>query len=362
MEGRRHLLNVVDGDIALGALDGADIGPVEAADIGEGFLAEAALFPKPAHIGGHHTPKLTDITARHAVDVPVVMRLDRQTMSSIIGGKERMSLEGKGRDTGGYARLIRNSGLAALAAVAGVGLYFTGKGEGFADGVAARSGLPGSADVAPSVPKTGTSGSPRSSQSPEVAEAFHAAYGMTSPAMQEVGGLSYSYEPALIDGAQAVVPVGKFRVFVSTGVADVQQADHSAPGFVSLHYFNRNKGRLQLASAFPNAVAAGSFGSISGLELRTDLLPSPTLVVTGGGTVQGCSWLWADVVELTPDGPLNRARVLVGRDMNEVALTGRLIPVGGGFAVSYGEAPDETIRYEKRGEKYVPTTAEPEAC
>jgi hypothetical protein len=52
LKGVGQPLDIIDADVALAALDGADIGTIQPGEIGQGFLRKPARLPLPPQIAG----------------------------------------------------------------------------------------------------------------------------------------------------------------------------------------------------------------------------------------------------------------------------------------------------------------------
>jgi hypothetical protein len=67
---RGDALDIIEADVALGALDRADIGAVEPAFIGEGLLAETFPPPQGTDVRRNHFPQISNFRAsRHSATV-----------------------------------------------------------------------------------------------------------------------------------------------------------------------------------------------------------------------------------------------------------------------------------------------------
>ncbi|WP_219237043.1 hypothetical protein [Stakelama flava] len=95
-------------------------------------------------------------------------------------------------------------------------------------------------------------------------------------------------------------------VLVSEGTA--QDAAHASAGFISAIYLKQDGDGYTVAHRYPHAIETGSFGEVGEWKIRDDLLDLPVIEAKGGGTWQGYSCGYTDLVELTPQGPLTVAR------------------------------------------------------
>ena len=69
-------LQALQGEVALTSLDAAHVGPVDTKDIGEGFLAQAALLAVDTEVLPH---SLLEIAFRHMVERCRVLLVSLQT-------------------------------------------------------------------------------------------------------------------------------------------------------------------------------------------------------------------------------------------------------------------------------------------
>ncbi len=75
--------DVVDRYIAFGPLDPAEIGAIDAALMGQGFLAKTTLRSKAAHISRQHVPQGSFVSLFHKADFGPLPLLRRPLLSYI---------------------------------------------------------------------------------------------------------------------------------------------------------------------------------------------------------------------------------------------------------------------------------------
>lgn len=156
------------------------------------------------------------------------------------------------------------------------------------------------------------------------------------------------------------MPLGGPRyALVSDGQGD---PSHAGAGALSIHYLTRMGDEFERIGAWPDLVISGTFGTPPEWTVRSDLMPSPALVASGGGTWQGYTCSWADVVELTPERPIVRAEGLhlafdsagAKGDSGE-RYKGEIQPgqKGQTFAVRYSNL-ERPVTYARVGDTYDP--------
>lgn len=74
-------IDIVDGDVPLAALDGADVGPVKPGELGQGLLRNPALLAYPAQVAGERHPGLGDMACLHEREGAQLTTLSLQTIS-----------------------------------------------------------------------------------------------------------------------------------------------------------------------------------------------------------------------------------------------------------------------------------------
>lgn len=141
-----------------------------------------------------------------------------------------------------------------------------------------------------------------------------------------------------------VVQLGtNLYALISSG--HVEGAGHATPGALAIHYLRRVDDGFVRVEVPPMFIAGGSAGAPPTFEVRTDLMPAPTVVIESGSTSQGETCVVTDLVELTPSHPVQRALdVPTARETadNEGEWAGELQPGrrGRDFAVQYSGASD----------------------
>lgn len=95
-------------------------------------------------------------------------------------------------------------------------------------------------------------------------------------------------------------------VLVSEGTA--QDAAHASAGLISAIYLKQEGPGYTVAQRYPEAIQTGSFGEVGSWQVRDDLMNLPVIEAVGGGTWQGYTCEYTDLVELAPDGPKTVAR------------------------------------------------------
>ncbi len=209
---------------------------------------------------------------------------------------------------------------------------------------------------------------PASAEVPNVAgqseaAAFQAAWGSPPPVTYRAPEAGPN-DDTMTYAKGTLVPLGGERfALVSEGQGG---AGHVSAGALAVHYLMRSPAGFTRVGAWPNIVQGGTFGSPPQWTIRTDLTPAPALVTEAGGTWQGYSCSWSDVVELTTDRPILRTGAIpVGYDDSGAKETGgqdmegALAPdiKGQSFSVRYSGHRNLTVRYALRGQRYAATTS-----
>jgi hypothetical protein len=197
-----------------------------------------------------------------------------------------------------------------------------------------------------------------SAKSDDLKTAFAVAFGGPAPAIRIVerngDPTTLRYRPVKL------LTVGDHLVLISESQTD---GCHSCYGSLAIHYLKRAGGGLQVTGAWPEIADGASFGDPPRWALRSDLFQGPALEVSAGGTWQGCTVEYAQLVELADDRPILRVkRVLTAYDGPGGEIAGKLRPEtkGAAFAVDYdGERP-HTVEYRPTGEAFEPVHAEPD--
>lgn len=87
-------------------------------------------------------------------------------------------------------------------------------------------------------------------------------------------------------------------------------AGHVTPGVLAIHYLTRTPDGFRRADGRPLLVYGGTFGNAPDWDIRHNLLPNPVVVAESGGVWQGYACSGAELVELTPQGPVRRSDFL----------------------------------------------------
>ncbi|GGO97628.1 hypothetical protein EV664_1097 [Stakelama pacifica] len=148
-------------------------------------------------------------------------------------------------------------------------------------------------------------------------------------------------------------------VLVSEGTA--QDAAHASAGLISAIYLKPEGSSYSVVKRYPEAIETGSFGEVGSWKIRDDLLDLPVIEAIGGGTWQGYSCQYTDLVELTADGPKTVARFQSAYS-NKGAVTddgtdisGRIADVAPGksFTVNFTGSRSFDATYKLVNGKYV---------
>lgn len=146
-----------------------------------------------------------------------------------------------------------------------------------------------------------------------------------------------------------VVQLGtNLYALISSGY--VEGAGHATPGALAIHYLRREDDGFRRVEVPPMFIAGGSSGQAPTFEIRTDLMPAPTVVIESGMTNQGDTCVVTDLVELTPSHPVQRSLDIPTAheaEDGEDNWTGAFEPGrrGRDFAVQYSGASDARIDF-----------------
>ena len=141
-----------------------------------------------------------------------------------------------------------------------------------------------------------------------------------------------------------VVQLGtNLYALISSG--HVEGAGAATPGALAIHYLRRVEDGFLRVEVPPMFIAGGSSGAPPSFDLRSDLMPAPTVVIESGSTSQGETCVITHLVELTPSHPVQRTLdIPTARETadDEGEWTGELQPGrrGRDFAVQYSGASD----------------------
>lgn len=191
--------------------------------------------------------------------------------------------------------------------------------------------------------------------------AFTAAFGQGPPAVRVVnrdgaGDMTLRYRPL------GLVDLGDRTALVSGGWTD---SCHACSGSLAVHYLRRDASGFHVIGAWPEIASGASFGEPPQWKVRQDLFPGAVIVTEAGGAWQGCTVLRADLVELTRDRPIVRARNVLLDYGAEGADTGpahgelQAGEVGRSFKVRYAMRQPVEVTYIRDGDAYQPEKNEP---
>ena len=194
---------------------------------------------------------------------------------------------------------------------------------------------------------------PAPSAAADLNQAFAAAFGSPAPAVRIVSrdgqDTTLRYRPAKL------VAVGSLYALISEARTE---GCHGCYGELAIHYLTREGPGFKLVGAWPEIANGGSFGEPPDWSMRTDLFTGPAVVASAGGTWQGCTVAYADIIELTPDKPVVRAkRILMtysdgADDDHDVDGTLHAEQKDRAFAVDYAGSQSRTVEYRPVGEVF----------
>lgn len=170
---------------------------------------------------------------------------------------------------------------------------------------------------------------------PELAAAFKAAFGVASPATVRPDPIDdndpstiRTFTPAALITSQS----GTYLISQGQGIENVSDC-HACAGGLMVYKMDGPRGQPQ---RWFIDLSLGGFGGPADWAIRTDLLYGPALMVSSGGTWQGCSGRWDTVYELTPNG-----------------LVERVPGIQTSVETPIGEQSDGTITAEARGQSFL---------
>jgi hypothetical protein len=197
-------------------------------------------------------------------------------------------------------------------------------------------------------------------RSSDLDAAFVAAFGAPAPVMRVVARngepVTLRYRPARL------LDLGGRYALMSEARSD---GCRGCRGALSVHYLTRAGNRFQVVGAWPEFSDGGSFGEPPAWRIRDDLFSGPALESDVAGAWRGCALGYVDLFELTPTGPVVRARrVLMYYDdetRGERSLRAVIRPEAKdrAFAVDYDGDGRRTVEYRPAGAVFVPVRAEP---
>ncbi len=194
--------------------------------------------------------------------------------------------------------------------------------------------------------------------------AFAAAFGQAAPAVRIVnrdgsGETTVRYRPL------GLVELNGRTALVSGGWTD---SCHGCTGTLAIHYLQRTPQGFRVAGAWPEIVDGTSFGEPPQWKTRADLFPQTAIEASGGGTWQGCTVEYADLIELTADRPIVRVRHVLldydnsGAGQEDGAVHGGIKgrEPGRSLEADYTGATRLGVVYIRSGDAYQPEHNEPD--
>ena len=195
---------------------------------------------------------------------------------------------------------------------------------------------------------------------PELEAAFRAAFGQKPPATRTVE--REGEKVTLVYRPLKLLSIGGRRVLVSGG--RVSQDCPLCVGSLAIAYLKQGPAGFATEGAWPEIVDGTTGGEPPAWTLREDLFPNAASEARGRGTQSGCTFEQADLIELTPEKPVIRARpILPGYDDSgeaegrgrSIDATLRPLAPGKAFAVDYAGALRTTVTWRRLGEAYAAT-------
>jgi hypothetical protein len=205
----------------------------------------------------------------------------------------------------------------------------------------------------------------------QVRRAFVAAFGRANGARLAVEDQTYEFRPERLEW------IGEKAVLISLG--ENVDDSHVAAGTMAIHYLNPLGDRFRVIGAWPNITIGGTFGAApQEVAINRELLNQPVVYSKGGGTWQGYTCSWANLVELGPDRPVASESIPLslsnaGAVMEETGRTfggeprsdieGRIDNVrrNQGFDVQFTGTERFAEHYAYRDHRFVRTTPESRA-
>lgn len=213
------------------------------------------------------------------------------------------------------------------------------------------------AKAPPTVTSTPEAADDESASSPELLAAFAATYGSAPPFSSTVhrsdGDIEMSYRPG------GLIHTGDLVVFWALG--EVPDGSHVDLGSLSVAYLREAGSSFTVVQRWPDVAEGRGFGAPPDVEVRSDLLDEPVLVTKSGWSGQGCSVGFADLIELTPQGPVTRATIQTDFEKDADAFEAKILPLDHktAFNVTFSGtviSPTKTVTYRSNGKTYEPTT------
>ncbi|MBS0295015.1 MAG: hypothetical protein JSR45_01800 [Proteobacteria bacterium] len=195
---------------------------------------------------------------------------------------------------------------------------------------------------------------------PELEAAFLAAFGQKSPATRTVD--REGEKVTLVYRPLKLLTLGDRLVLVAGG--RVNEGCHLCVGSLAVAYLRKGATGFTAEGFWPEIADGETWGEPPMWRLREDLFPNPALEARGGGTQSGCTFEQADLIELTPEKPVVRARsILTGYDGSgegegrgrSIDATLKPLTPGKAFAVDYSGAVRTSVVWRRVGEAYAAT-------
>ena len=195
--------------------------------------------------------------------------------------------------------------------------------------------------------------------SAQLEPAFEAAFGGPGPAAHEAPRdgkmVSLQYSPVKL------ADLGDGRVaLVSTAVWP--DGCPQCGGAVAVHYLTRTGMAFHVDKAWYDLGPSGTFGDAPDARVRLDLFERPTLQAETSDRVTGCEMTHTSLYELTPAGPVLRARdILAKRDNIPMgAMRSNRLADYYGNVLSEGKGKGFSLHYHGTTEGDVPYAAGPD--
>ncbi len=200
----------------------------------------------------------------------------------------------------------------------------------------------------------------RAARPSDLDAAFTTAFGALPPAVRIVKrndeDFTLRYRPVRL------VSLGAVTALISEARSD---GCHGCYGALAVHYLARTPEGFKVLNAWPELIDGGSFGEPPRWSLRDDLFSGPVIEAHAGGTWQGCTVDYINLVELGAARPINRAQHVLAYYDDEThtdsGIEGKLRAVtrDRAFAVDYSGARTRTVEYKPTGEVFSPAHDEP---
>lgn len=191
--------------------------------------------------------------------------------------------------------------------------------------------------------------------------AFAAAYPPPDGATLQIGNDQYAFTP------QRLFWMGAQAVLLSGGQTD---DCHACAGTLAVHYLRADRDKFAVSGAWPKAASGTSWGAPPEAVVRTDLAANPVIQAESGGTAQGYTCRFVQLVELKPDGPAIIADHLpiaysdasgIGKGPPE-DFEGTIEPGERDrtFTLAYTGTRDERVTYRRDGAGFIPAPGSPD--